>query len=105
MRESGGSRVPNTGLGRLRSTNRTRGQVGCGFPRARTASLGLTLDEEFGMTGIGLNESRTPRTGKVTVGDAECDAPVRSNTRGEANYYRSGGIMQFIRLSLPGSAA
>src|SRR3712207_4312602 len=66
-------------------------------------SLGLTGDEEFTITGITeLNEGRTPRTVKVQAGDVEFDATVRIDTPGEANYYRNGGIMQYVLRSLRG---
>ena len=69
-------------------------------------SLGLTGDEEFTITGItALNDGDTPRTVKVKAGDVEFDARVRIDTPGEANYYRNGGIMQYVLRSLRGSAA
>jgi aconitate hydratase len=69
-------------------------------------SLGLTGDEEFTITGITeLNEGRTPRTVKVKAGDVEFDARVRIDTPGEANYYRNGGIMQYVLRSLRGSVS
>jgi aconitate hydratase len=69
-------------------------------------SLGLTGDEEFTITGItALNDGTTPRTVKVKAGDVEFDARVRIDTPGEANYYRNGGIMQYVLRSLRGSAA
>ena len=67
-------------------------------------SLGLTGDEEFTITGItALNDGSTPRTVKVKAGDVEFDARVRIDTPGEANYYRNGGIMQYVLRSLRGS--
>ena len=64
-------------------------------------SLGLTGDEEFTITGItALNDGSTPRTVKVKAGDVEFDARVRIDTPGEANYYRNGGIMQYVLRSL-----
>jgi aconitate hydratase len=67
-------------------------------------SLGLTGEEEFTITGITeLNEGRTPRTVKVKAGDVEFDARVRIDTPGEANYYRNGGIMQYVLRSLRGA--
>jgi aconitate hydratase len=74
------------------------------FPAGQTReSLGLTGDEEFTITGITeLNEDRTPRTVKVKAGDVEFDATVRIDTPGEANYYRNGGIMQYVLRSLRG---
>jgi aconitate hydratase len=69
-------------------------------------SLGLTGDEEFTITGItALNDGDTPRTVKVKAGDVEFDARVRIDTPGEANYYRNGGIMQYVLRSLRGTAA
>ncbi|SDM25798.1 aconitase [Geodermatophilus siccatus] len=66
-------------------------------------SLGLTGDEEFTITGItALNDGETPRTVKVKAGDVEFDATVRIDTPGEANYYRNGGIMQYVLRSLRG---
>ena len=68
------------------------------FPEGENAeSLGLTGEETFSITGITeLNEGRTPKTVKVTAGDVEFDAVVRIDTPGEANYYRNGGIMQYV---------
>ncbi|MCU1612937.1 MAG: acnA, partial [Frankiales bacterium] len=74
-------------------------------------SLGLTGDEEFTITGItALNDGPVPRTVKVTAQPAEgsaveFDARVRIDTPGEANYYRNGGIMQYVLRNLRGSAA
>ncbi|KRE96389.1 aconitate hydratase [Nocardioides sp. Soil774] len=72
------------------------------FPEGETAeSLGLTGEEEFSITGIEqLNDGTTPRTVKVTAGDVEFDAVVRIDTPGEANYYRNGGIMQYVLRNL-----
>ncbi|MGY1605818.1 aconitate hydratase [Geodermatophilus sp. SYSU D00700] len=77
------------------------------FPEGQNReSLGLTGDEEFTITGItALNDGETPRTVKVKAGDVEFDARVRIDTPGEANYYRNGGIMQYVLRSLRGSAA
>jgi aconitate hydratase len=72
------------------------------FPSGQNAeSLGLTGEETFDVTGITeLNEGRTPKTVHVKAGDVEFDAVVRIDTPGEANYYRNGGIMQFVLRSL-----
>lgn len=72
------------------------------FPQGETAeSLGLTGEETFSITGITeLNEGRTPKTVKVRAGDVEFDAVVRIDTPGEANYYRNGGIMQYVLRNL-----
>jgi aconitate hydratase len=64
-------------------------------------SLGLTGEETFAISGITeLNEGRTPKTVKVTAGEVSFDAVVRIDTPGEANYYRNGGIMQYVLRSL-----
>jgi aconitate hydratase len=72
------------------------------YPEGENAeSLGLTGEEEFSITGITeLNEGRTPKTVKVKAGDTEFDAVVRIDTPGEANYYRNGGIMQYVLRNL-----
>ncbi|WP_110205795.1 aconitate hydratase AcnA [Nocardioides daejeonensis] len=72
------------------------------FPEGENAeSLGLTGEETFSITGITeLNEGRTPKTVKVKAGDKEFDAVVRIDTPGEANYYRNGGIMQYVLRNL-----
>jgi aconitate hydratase len=68
------------------------------FPAGKNAaSLGLTGEEEFTITGVtALNEGSTPKTVKVKAGDVEFDAVVRIDTPGEADYYRNGGIMQYV---------
>ena len=64
-------------------------------------SLGLTGEETFSITGVTeLNEGRTPRTVRVRADDIEFDAVVRIDTPGEADYYRHGGIMQYVLRSL-----
>ena len=82
------------------------------FPAGHTAeSLGLTGCEEFSFTGIDeLNAGSTPRTVRVVASptahssaDAsviEFDAVVRIDTPGEADYYRNGGILQYVLRSL-----
>ncbi len=80
------------------------------YPEGETAeSLGLTGEETFEFTGVTeLNEGTTPRTVKVTAGDPSTgsgqavtfDAVVRIDTPGEADYYRNGGIMQYVLRSL-----
>ncbi|QIG42881.1 aconitate hydratase [Nocardioides anomalus] len=72
------------------------------YPEGQNAeSLGLTGEETFSITGVtGLNDGSTPRTVKVTAGDTEFDAVVRIDTPGEANYYRNGGIMQYVLRNL-----
>ncbi|MBA2552244.1 MAG: aconitate hydratase [Geodermatophilaceae bacterium] len=65
------------------------------------ASLGLTGDEEFTITGVtALNDGAVPDEVAVRAGDVEFAAVVRIDTPGEAEYYRHGGIMQFVLRSL-----
>ena len=69
------------------------------FPRGKTAdSLGLTGRETFTITGItALNDGPTPPTVRVsTDSGVEFDAVVRIDTPGEADYYRHGGILQYV---------
>jgi aconitate hydratase len=72
------------------------------FPEGQSAeSLGLTGTETFSITGIqALNDGVTPRTVLVRAGDVSFDAPVRIDTPGEADYFRHGGIMQYVLRSL-----
>jgi aconitate hydratase len=73
------------------------------FPAGKSASdLGLDGTETFDITGIdALNDGKTPKTVKVKAskdsGDPiEFDAVVRIDTPGEADYYRNGGILQYV---------
>jgi aconitate hydratase len=76
------------------------------FPDGQSAAtLGLTGEEVFEVTGIEeLNAGTTPKTVKVVAtGGGEpvtFDAVVRIDTPGEADYYRHGGIMQYVLRSL-----
>lgn len=72
------------------------------YPQGESAeSLGLTGEETFSITGItALNDGTTPKTVKVKADDKEFEATVRIDTPGEANYYRNGGIMQFVLRNL-----
>jgi len=72
------------------------------FPESESAdSLGLTGEETFDIIGVSeLNEGRTPETVQVKAGDVSFDALVRIDTPGEADYYRNGGIMQYVLRSL-----
>ncbi|HEU4913219.1 MAG TPA: aconitate hydratase AcnA [Actinomycetes bacterium] len=64
-------------------------------------SLGLTGEEEFSITGVtGLNDGSTPREVTVRAGDKEFTARLRIDTPGEADYYRHGGILQYVLRSL-----
>ncbi len=72
------------------------------FPDGKSAdSFGLTGHETFTITGVTeLNEGSTPRTVHVRADEIEFDAVVRIDTPGEADYYRHGGIMQYVLRSL-----
>ena len=82
------------------------------FPNGQTAaSLGLDGTEEYDFTGIEeLNSGNTPKTVHVvakptlhsTAGKSvvEFDAIVRIDTPGEADYFRNGGILQYVLRSL-----
>ena len=72
------------------------------FPEGENAdSLGLTGEETFTFTGIEeLNAGTTPKTVRVQADDKVFDAVVRIDTPGEADYYRNGGIMQYVLRSL-----
>ncbi|MEU5261013.1 aconitate hydratase [Amycolatopsis sp. NPDC021455] len=73
------------------------------FPAGESASsLGLDGTETFDIAGITkLNDGETPRTVHVTATKedgtkVEFDADVRIDTPGEADYYRNGGILQYV---------
>jgi aconitate hydratase len=88
------------------------GVVPLQYPAGETAaSLGLDGTEIFDIEGITeLNNGSTPKTLKVTAkpsahspaGKQEIvfDAVVRIDTPGEADYYRNGGILQYVLRSL-----
>ncbi|WP_030439320.1 aconitate hydratase AcnA [Actinoplanes subtropicus] len=67
-------------------------------PKTNAESLGLTGTETFTVTGVtALNDGEIPATVKVrTDTGIEFDADVRIDTPGEADYYRHGGILQFV---------
>jgi aconitate hydratase len=76
------------------------------YPQGESAeSLGLTGEETFSFTGVtALNDGTIPDTVHVKASrdgdDVEFDAQVRIDTPGEADYYRHGGIMQYVLRSL-----
>jgi len=64
-------------------------------------SLGLTGDEEFEVTGVdALNDGQVPREVTVRAGHQEFAVRLRIDTPGEADYFRHGGIMQYVLRSL-----
>ncbi|MGB6454531.1 MAG: aconitate hydratase [Streptosporangiaceae bacterium] len=72
-------------------------------PGETASSLGLTGHEVFDITGIeALNSGPTPREVTVHADGREFTAIVRIDTPGEAEYYRHGGIMQYVLRSLLG---
>ncbi|WBL18161.1 aconitate hydratase AcnA [Citricoccus sp. NR2] len=80
------------------------------FPAGENAeSLGLDGTETFDFTGVTvLNEGKTPKTVKVTATHpegkvTEFDAVVRIDTPGEADYYRNGGILQYVLRQIAAS--
>jgi len=82
------------------------------FPEGESAdSLGLDGTEVFDIAGItALNEGTTPRTVTVTARKDDgsvvsFDAVVRIDTPGEADYYRNGGILQYVLRQLVTPAA
>jgi len=66
-------------------------------------SLGITGSETFSISGVTeLNNGRIPEFVTVTAGTKEFQAKVRIDTPGEADYYRHGGIMQYVLRTLVG---
>ncbi|MCM3501848.1 aconitate hydratase AcnA [Microbacterium sp. P26] len=88
------------------------GVVPLQFPAGESwKSLGLDGTEIISIEGLEqLNEGVTPKTVKVTAEPSEFspegkqtitfDAVVRIDTPGEADYYRNGGILQYVLRSL-----
>ncbi|AXA95877.1 aconitate hydratase [Microbacterium sp. PM5] len=88
------------------------GVVPLQFPEGQSwKSLGLDGTEIVSIEGLEqLNEGVTPKTVKVTAAPSEFspegketivfDAKVRIDTPGEADYYRNGGILQYVLRSL-----
>ena len=82
------------------------------FPAGETwESLGLDGTEVIDIDGVEeLNDGRTPKTLHVTARPSahsapgratiEFDAALRIDTPGEADYYRNGGILQYVLRSL-----
>src|SRR3984885_8967765 len=70
-------------------------------PGESAASLGLTGNETFDIRGVEeLNSGNIPNEVVVTADGKEFRAKVRIDTPGEADYYRHGGIMQYVLRSL-----
>jgi aconitate hydratase len=74
------------------------------FVNGETAqSLGLKGNEVFSISGVSeLNNGSIPKEVSVKAGDKSFTAKVRIDTPGEADYYRHGGIMQYVLRQLRG---
>jgi aconitate hydratase len=73
------------------------------MPGENAESLGLTGTAVYDITGIeAMNGGDVPREVTVKADDKEFRAVLRIDTPGEAEYYRHGGIMQFVLRSLVG---
>jgi aconitate hydratase len=77
------------------------------YPAGQSAaSLGLAGDEVFTVAGVtGMDAGTVPPTLAVTATRADgsvvtFDAVLRIDTPGEADYYRHGGILQYVLRSL-----
>lgn len=71
------------------------------LPGDSAALIGINGDEEFSITGVTeLNDGSIPKQVTVTAGDKTFKAQVRIDTPGEADYFRHGGIMQYVLRSL-----
>ena len=87
------------------------GVVPLQFPVGQShESLGLTGEETFDITGVEeLNNGSIPKTMHVTAtkvdgSKVDFDAVVRIDTPGEADYYRNGGILQYVLRNMKAAA-
>jgi aconitate hydratase len=71
------------------------------LPAAAT-ELGLTGEEVFTITGLAepMNAGELPAEVTVRAGDRVFDARVRIDTPKEADYFRHGGILQYVLRQL-----
>jgi aconitate hydratase len=77
------------------------------FPEGESAaSLGLDAREPVAVSGFAepLNGGELPRACTVRVGDVSFEARVRIDTPKEADYFRHGGILQYVLRGLLASA-
>jgi aconitate hydratase len=73
------------------------------FPAGElAASLGIDGHEQFAIKGFAeqLNAGELPKTCTVQAGEVEFEATVRIDTPKEADYFRHGGILQFVLRQL-----
>jgi aconitate hydratase len=68
---------------------------------ASVSSLGLTGQETYSITGL----AELPSTVTVRADDKEFSTRVRIDTPKEADYYRHGGILQYVLRQLAGGRA
>src|SRR5213075_2581066 len=76
------------------------------YPEGESAeSLGLSGAEEFSIAGLAepLNAGDLPREVTVKAGDKEFQTRVRIDTPKEAEYFRQGGILQYVLRALAAS--
>jgi aconitate hydratase len=77
------------------------------FPDGESAaSLGLDAREPVTISGFAepLNAGELPRSCRVGVGEQEFQARVRIDTPKEAEYFRHGGILQYVLRGLLASS-
>jgi aconitate hydratase len=73
------------------------------FPEGASAkSLGIDGHEQFSITGFAepLNAGELPTTCAVKAGEIEFEATVRIDAPKEADYFRHGGILQYVLRQL-----
>ncbi len=73
------------------------------FPEGESAkSLGIDAHEQFSIEGFAepLNAGELPKSCTVKAGDVEFEATVRIDTPKEADYFRHGGILQYVLRQL-----
>jgi aconitate hydratase len=71
------------------------------LPGQNATSLGLTGREDFDVIGVeAMNNGDVPREVTVIANGQEFTVTLRIDTPGEAEYYRHGGIMQYVLRSL-----
>ena len=73
------------------------------FPEGESAkSLSIDAHEQFSITGFAepLNAGELPKTCTVRAGEVEFEATVRIDTPKEADYFRHGGILQYVLRQL-----
>ncbi len=73
------------------------------FPAGESvSSLGLDAHEQFEVSGFSspLNAGELPKTCRVKAGEVEFEATVRIDTPKEADYFRHGGILQYVLRGL-----